>query len=123
MIQKYKTSSIQSCKISEHLEKLFRKDMTELVGGFLEYKFLYDEDPEIITKNIALYIRHITKNDNILESYNKALDIYNAFDFDTIFGEYSFNSNIKTSTIYRDVLMTYFEKYKRVKKDQVLWLF
>ena len=110
-------------KISEqHLEELFKKDMTELVGGFLEYKHLYDEDPEVIVKNISLYIRYVAKNDNTLEAYNKALDIFNAFNFDLLFGKYTFNKKVKTSTIYRDILIAYFEKYKKVKKEQVLGL-
>jgi len=115
MNENYKTSE-------QHLEELFEKDMTELVGGFLEYKHLYDENPETIVKKIALYIRYLSKNDNTLEAYNKALDIYNTFDFDLLFGEYTFSKDIKTSTIYRDTLITYFEKYKKVKKDQVLGL-
>ena len=110
-------------KISEqHLEELFKKDMTELVGGFLEYKHLYDEDPEVIVKNISLYIRYVAKNDNTLEAYNKALDIFNAFNFDLLFGKYTFNKKVKTSTVYRDILIAYFEKYKKVKKEQVLGL-
>ena len=78
MNEQYKTAE-------QHLEELFKKDITELAGGFLEYKHLYDENPETIVKKISLYIRYLTKNDNNLEAYNKALDIYNAFNFDLLF--------------------------------------
>jgi len=115
MNENYKTSE-------QHLEELFKQDMTELVGGFLEYKHLYDEDPEVIVKKISLYIRYLSKNDKTLKTYNKALDIYDAFNFDLLFGEYTYSKKIKTSTIYRDTLIKYFEKYKNVKKDQVLGL-
>jgi len=99
----------------KHLEQLFEKDICE-VKGVLGYKHLYDERPEFITKKISLYVRSLGEN------YNRALDIYDAFNFDILFGEYTYSKEIKTSTMYRESLIAYFEKYKKVKMEQILGL-